>query len=245
MTARHSISVKLSALHPRYEFAQRERVVLELAPRLIALTRLAREAGVGLTIDAEEAERLELSLILIDKVLASGELQGYDAFGLAVQAYQKRSRALIEWLIGRCRALGRQVTVRLVKGAYWDSEIKRAQERGLHGYPVFTRKASTDVSYLACARQLSVAGDVIFPQFCDALTRTRSPTSPNCSATARAPSNFSACTAWGGALCAGDRPATRPGLCLPRVCVLVGAHEDLLPHLLRGGCSRTAPTLRS
>jgi RHH-type proline utilization regulon transcriptional repressor/proline dehydrogenase/delta 1-pyrroline-5-carboxylate dehydrogenase len=231
MTARHSISVKLSALHPRYEFAQRERVVFELAPRLIALTRLAREAGVGLTIDAEEAERLELSLILIDKVLTSEELQGYDAFGLAVQAYQKRSRALIEWLIARCRALGRQVTLRLVKGAYWDSEIKRAQERGLHGYPVFTRKASTDVSYLACARLLSRASDVIFPQFATHNAHTVAYVTELFRGRPRA-FEFQRLHGMGEELYAQVIGPHGPGYAC-RVYAPVGAHEDLLPYLVR------------
>src|SRR6185312_5137835 len=145
ITARHSISVKLSALHPRYELAQKDRVMTELAPRLHALVRLARESGIGLTVDAEEAERLELSLLLIDSVLQSDVLGGYAGFGLAVQAYQRRAYRVLEWLASRVRSLNRRITVRLVKGAYWDSEIKRAQERGLPSYPVFTRKPSTDV----------------------------------------------------------------------------------------------------
>jgi len=165
ITARHSISVKLSALHPRYELAQKERVMSELAPRLHALVTLARDSGIGLTVDAEEAERLELSLLLIDSVLSSDALNGYAGFGLAVQAYQRRAYKVLEWLARRSRALRRRITVRLVKGAYWDSEIKRAQERGLQSYPVFTRKPSTDVSYLACARLLASARDVIYPQF--------------------------------------------------------------------------------
>jgi len=165
LPARPGISVKLSALHPRYELAQRTRVLQELVPQLIELVRLARDAGVGLTVDAEESDRLELSLQLIDAVLASAVSAGYPGFGLAVQAYQKRAGAVLDWLAGRARALGRRITVRLVKGAYWDSEIKRAQERGLAGYPVFTRKQNTDVSYLACARRLASAADVIYPQF--------------------------------------------------------------------------------
>ena len=143
--ARPGISVKLSALHPRYEFLQRERVLRELGPRLLELVRQARAAGIGLTVDAEEADRLELSLQLIDGVLASELTKGYDGFGLAVQAYQKRAYGVLQWLIGRTRQLQRRITVRLVKGAYWDSEIKRAQERGLAGFPVFTRKINTDV----------------------------------------------------------------------------------------------------
>ncbi len=156
ITARNSISVKLSALHPRYELAQKDRVMGELGPRLLALTQLARDSGIGLTVDAEEAERLELSLLLIDSVLTSDVLDGYAGFGLAVQAYQRRAYNVLEWLAGRSRQLKRKITVRLVKGAYWDSEIKRAQERGLQSYPVFTRKPSTDVSYLACARSVGV-----------------------------------------------------------------------------------------
>ena len=165
ITARHSISVKLSALHPRYELAQKDRVMTELAPRLHALVRLARESGIGLTVDAEEAERLELSLLLIDSVLTSDLLHGYAGFGLAVQAYQRRAYNVLEWLAARARLHKRKITVRVVKGAYWDSEIKRAQERGLSTYPVFTRKPSTDASYLACARFLATTKDVIYPQF--------------------------------------------------------------------------------
>src|SRR6187549_2172382 len=152
ITARHSISIKLSALHPRYEFAQTRRVLRELYPVIEQLVREARDAGIGVTLDAEEAERLELSLLLVDRLLDSDVTRGYAGFGLAVQAYQKRAYSTIEWLIGRLKATDRRITLRLVKGAYWDSEIKRAQERGLVGYPVFTRKANTDVSYLACAK---------------------------------------------------------------------------------------------
>jgi RHH-type proline utilization regulon transcriptional repressor/proline dehydrogenase/delta 1-pyrroline-5-carboxylate dehydrogenase len=160
-----SVSVKLSALHPRYEYAQRERVLRELAPRLRLLAERARSWAIGLTVDAEEADRLELSLDLFDAVYRSPALAGYDGFGLAVQAYQKRGTAVVEWLIALSQAVGRRIPVRLVKGAYWDTEIKRAQEHGLDGYPVFTRKASTDVSYLACARRLLEARKDIYPMF--------------------------------------------------------------------------------
>jgi len=134
---RPGISVKLSALHPRYEFLQRDRVLRELGPRLAQLVAQARAAGIALTVDAEEADRLELSLQLIDRILTGELLQGYAGFGLAVQAYQKRAFGALQWLIGRTQQLGRRITVRLVKGAYWDTEIKRAQERGLAGFPVF------------------------------------------------------------------------------------------------------------
>jgi RHH-type proline utilization regulon transcriptional repressor/proline dehydrogenase/delta 1-pyrroline-5-carboxylate dehydrogenase len=160
-----SISVKLSALHPRYEFAQRKRVLDELVPRLLDLAKRAKGHGIALTVDAEEAERLELSLDVFEAVYRSLELEGWEGFGLAIQAYQKRAVALVDWIAALAREGGRRIPVRLVKGAYWDSEIKRAQERGLDGYPVFTRKASTDVSYLACARRLLESRDAVYPQF--------------------------------------------------------------------------------
>ncbi len=159
------ISVKLSALHPRYEYTRSVRLERELLPRVLMLARAAREAGIGLTLDAEEADRLEPSLDIFEAVLRQPDLAGWDGFGLAVQAYQKRARLVIDWLITLGNTLARVIPVRLVKGAYWDSEIKRAQERALNGYPVFTRKAATDVSYLACARQMLAASDVIYSQF--------------------------------------------------------------------------------
>jgi RHH-type proline utilization regulon transcriptional repressor/proline dehydrogenase/delta 1-pyrroline-5-carboxylate dehydrogenase len=231
MAARHSISVKLSALHPRYEFAQRERVVAQLAPQLLALVRLARDAGIGLTIDAEEAERLELSLLLIDSVLSSKELAHYGGFGLAVQAYQKRAQALLEWLIMRARALGRSLSVRLVKGAYWDSEIKRAQERSLAGYPVFTRKANTDVSYLACARLLATATDVIFPQFA---THNAHTVAYITELFRERPSafEFQRLHGMGEELYAQVISGVGGGYSC-RVYAPVGPHEDLLPYLVR------------
>ncbi len=165
ITARHSVSIKLSALHPRYEFSQSSRVMAELYPVIESLVREARDAGIGVTLDAEEAERLEISLLLVEKLLRSEVTRGFGGFGLAVQAYQRRAYGTLEWLIRTLRDTDRRITLRLVKGAYWDSEIKRAQERGLSGYPVFTRKPNTDVSYLACARLLESAGDRIYPQF--------------------------------------------------------------------------------
>jgi RHH-type proline utilization regulon transcriptional repressor/proline dehydrogenase/delta 1-pyrroline-5-carboxylate dehydrogenase len=159
------ISVKLSALHPRYELAQRDRVMAELLPRVKDLALKAKSAGIHLTVDAEEADRLDLSLDLIEAVFRDPDLQGWEGFGLALQAYQKRALPLIGWLEDLARSTGRRLMVRLVKGAYWDSEIKRAQERGLDGYPVFTRKAATDVSFLACARRLLAARDAFYPMF--------------------------------------------------------------------------------
>ncbi|HEX4742322.1 MAG TPA: bifunctional proline dehydrogenase/L-glutamate gamma-semialdehyde dehydrogenase PutA [Caulobacteraceae bacterium] len=152
--AADSVSVKLSALHPRYEPFQAGRAVPELVDRLSELGRIAKRVGVGLTVDAEESERLEMSLSIIEQVARDPALTGWDGLGLAVQGYQRRAPAVIGWAAELAAATGRQLMVRLVKGAYWDSEIKRAQERGLDDYPVFTRKTNTDVSYLACARAL-------------------------------------------------------------------------------------------
>ncbi|MDD3433882.1 MAG: bifunctional proline dehydrogenase/L-glutamate gamma-semialdehyde dehydrogenase PutA, partial [Tepidiphilus sp.] len=161
----NGISVKLSALHPRYHWSQPDRVLAELLPRLLQLCRLAKRYDIGLNIDAEEADRLELSLDLLDAALADPELAGWDGLGFVVQAYQKRAPFVIDWLVARARARERRLMIRLVKGAYWDSEIKRAQVDGLTGYPVYTRKVYTDVSYLACAKRLLAARDVVYPQF--------------------------------------------------------------------------------
>lgn len=159
------ISVKLSALHPRYEWVNRERMMQELLPKLKELTLQAKEANIGFTIDAEEADRLELSLLLIEHLIKDPAFKGWDGFGLAVQAYQKRAPFVLDKIIELARKHNQRLMIRLVKGAYWDSEIKWAQEKGLKGYPVFTRKASTDVSYLACVKKLFLANDIIFPQF--------------------------------------------------------------------------------
>ncbi len=159
------ISVKLSALHPRYEFAQRHRVMAELVPRLAALARLAKSADIGFTIDAEEADRLDLSLDVIEAVSADPSLAGWNGLGLAIQGYQKRVLPLIDCLGEIAHRHGRRFMVRLVKGAYWDSEIKQSQERGLEGYPVFTRKASTDVSFIAAAKRLLADAEAFYPQF--------------------------------------------------------------------------------
>ena len=159
------ISVKLSALHPRYSRLQRERVMTELLPRLQALARLAMGYGIGLNIDAEESERLEVSLDLLEALCLDPAFAGWDGIGFVVQAYGKRAPFVIEWLIDLARRSGHRIMVRLVKGAYWDSEIKRAQVDGLDGFPVYTRKLHTDVSYLACARVMLGAPDAVFPQF--------------------------------------------------------------------------------
>ncbi|MDO5356536.1 MAG: bifunctional proline dehydrogenase/L-glutamate gamma-semialdehyde dehydrogenase PutA [Conchiformibius sp.] len=161
----NGISVKLSALHPRYVRAQHQRVMEELLPKLKQLFILAKSYNIGLNIDAEEANRLELSLDLMAALLADPDLEGFDGIGFVVQAYQKRAPFVLDYLIDLARQHQRKLMIRLVKGAYWDSEIKWAQVDGLDGYPVYTRKVYTDVSYLACARQLLAAQDVVFPQF--------------------------------------------------------------------------------
>ncbi len=162
---RPGISVKLSALHPRFEPLSRERVLHELVPKLLELSRLAKQHELNFTVDAEEADRLELSLEVIGAVLRDSSLAGWDGFGLAVQAYQKRAGPVINWIKDAAEALDRRLMVRLVKGAYWDTEIKRAQERGLADYPVFTRKAMTDLCYLDCVRKLLAARPRLYPQF--------------------------------------------------------------------------------
>jgi RHH-type proline utilization regulon transcriptional repressor/proline dehydrogenase/delta 1-pyrroline-5-carboxylate dehydrogenase len=162
---RAGISVKLSALHPRYEAISHTRVMREMVPRVLDLARRAKAHNLNFTIDAEEADRLELSLDVVRAVASDSALAGWDGFGLAVQAYQKRAPAVIDWLAGLAQSLSRRFMVRLVKGAYWDSEIKRAQERGLPDYPVFSRKAMTDLCYLHCAQKLLAARSHLFPQF--------------------------------------------------------------------------------
>ncbi len=159
------ISVKLSALHPRYEVAKRARVMEELVPRVRALVGLAKAAGLGFNIDAEEADRLALSLEVIEAVLSDPALKGWDGFGVVVQAYGRRAGAVIDWLYALSQRLDRKIMVRLVKGAYWDAEVKRAQVLGLASFPVFTRKQATDVSYIANARKLLAMTDRIYPQF--------------------------------------------------------------------------------
>lgn len=161
----NGISVKLSALHPRYVWSQHDRVMNELLPRLKALCVQAKRYDIGLNIDAEEADRLDLSLDVLEALAFDDELAGWNGLGFVVQAYQKRATHVLDWIIDLAHRSGQRMMVRLVKGAYWDTEIKRAQIDGMEGYPVFTRKVYTDVSYLACAKKLLGARDVIYPQF--------------------------------------------------------------------------------
>ncbi len=166
------ISIKLSALHPRYVRAQRARMMAELLPRVLSLAVLARHHDIGLNIDAEEADRLDLSLDILEALCEAPELAGWDGIGFVVQAYGKRAPFVLDWIVALARRTGHRIMLRLVKGAYWDSEIKRAQLDGLEGFPVFTRKVHTDVSYLACARKLLEAPDAVFPQFATHNART-------------------------------------------------------------------------
>ncbi|QNM95696.1 bifunctional proline dehydrogenase/L-glutamate gamma-semialdehyde dehydrogenase PutA [Chitinimonas koreensis] len=164
--ARQSISVKLSAIHPRYEFGQIDRVQSELYGRLLDLAQAAAKADLVFSIDAEESERLEISLWLYERLLREPSLKDWRGLGLVVQAYQKRAPFVLDWLADLARDTGRVLPIRLVKGAYWDSEIKRAQQNGLAGYPVYTRKAHTDIAYMACARKMIDYGaGVFYPQF--------------------------------------------------------------------------------
>ncbi len=222
------ISVKLSALHPRYELAHGQRVMQELVPKLTALALQAKRYDIGLTVDAEEAERLDLSLEVLAAVFRNPQLQGWEGFGLALQAYQKRAFQVIDWLAALAREQGRRLMVRLVKGAYWDSEIKRAQERGLSGYPVFTRKANTDVSYLACARKLLALRDWFYPQFATHNAHTVSAILQM--AGQRRDFEFQRLHGMGEAL---YQQIVSAEAVACRVYAPVGSHEDLLAYLVR------------
>ncbi len=224
------ISVKLSALHPRYEFGRHEQVLDELTPMLLELAQRARKAGIALCMDAEEADRLELSLDIFERVYCDQSLDGYHGFGLAVQAYQKRAAGVVRWLTRLSMRIGRRIPVRLVKGAYWDSEIKHAQEEGQAGYPVFTRKLNTDVSYLACARLLLDAGERLYPQFATHNAHTLSYVLHH--AGSRDDFEFQRLHGMGEELYSAVIDADRyDKRC--RVYAPVGSHEDLLPYLVR------------
>ncbi|WP_374557846.1 bifunctional proline dehydrogenase/L-glutamate gamma-semialdehyde dehydrogenase PutA [Thermomonas sp.] len=228
-----SISVKLSALHPRYEHAKRARVLDELGGRLLELAQLAKQYDIGLTIDAEETDRLELSLDLVFQVLADTSLQGWNGFGIVVQAYQKRAPFVIDHIVHMAGRLGRRIPVRLVKGAYWDAEVKRAQVEGQAGYPLFTRKQNTDVSYLANARRLLDAGDAVYPMFATHNAQTIATVHRMARAMrGRRDFEFQKLHGMGDDLYAEVIPADR--LDVPcRVYAPVGSHEDLLPYLVR------------
>ncbi len=224
------ISVKLSALHPRYEFAQYDRVLNELLPRLRTLCLRARAHNLGLSIDAEEAVRLDLNLSLFEALARDPALAGWQGLGFVLQAYQKRAPGVADWLIALARQTGRRFMVRLVKGAYWDAEIKRAQQQGLDDYPVFTRKANTDLCYLVCAARLLEATDAVYPQFGShnaytlAMVRAMAGDRPH---------EFQRLHGMGALLYEHfyrDAGENAPPL---RVYAPIGQHRDLLPYLVR------------
>ena len=223
------ISVKMSALHPRYEAMSRRRVLAELTPRLVELARLAKSADLQFTVDAEEADRLELSLEIVGAVLEDASLAGWDGFGLAVQAYQKRAAAVIDWIEQAAAAKNRRLAVRLVKGAYWDTEIKRAQERGLADYPVFTRKPMTDLNYRACAKRLLAARPLIYPQFATHNALTVACVIEDSGGVDGY--EFQRLYGMGDALYAALRAEFPDALC--RVYAPVGGHRELLAYLVR------------
>ena len=227
---RSAISVKLSALEPRYTLLQSELVHERLGPRMLELARRAARAGIGMTIDAEEADRLDLSLDIVETLARDATTRGWEGLGLAVQAYGRRAPLVLDWVAELARDSGRRMTVRLVKGAYWDSEIKRAQERGLASFPVFTSKAATDASYLEGVRQLFAAGEMLYPQFATHNAYTAA------AVLALAPSGaryeFQRLHGMGEALYAAAR-AELPDLPPVRVYAPVGTHEELLPYLVR------------
>jgi RHH-type proline utilization regulon transcriptional repressor/proline dehydrogenase/delta 1-pyrroline-5-carboxylate dehydrogenase len=225
-----SISIKLSALESRYSLLQHERVMQRLVPLVGALVRRAAALGIQLTIDAEEADRLDLSLDVIEALAKDPTTRHWPGLGLAVQAYGKRALDVIDWVAATARTYGRRMTVRLVKGAYWDTEIKRAQERGLDGYPVYTRKVTTDVSYLACVGRLFSHADVIYPQF--ATHNAHSIASVLELAPPGADYEFQRLHGMGQLLYA---EAARQIAKFPRVRIYapVGEHKDLLAYLVR------------
>ena len=226
---RPGLSVKLSALHPRYQPSQQARLKDELVPRLSALAHQMREAWLPLTIDAEEADRLDLSLELLGPLFADPALSGWNGLGLAVQAYSKRALKLIDWLAAVAQATGRRIPVRLVKGAYWDSEIKWAQEAGLAGYPVFTRKVNTDVAYLAASRALLARPDCFYPQFA---THNAHTVAWIATIAGNRPYEFQRLYGMGEAL---HREVVHPeALGKPcRIYAPVGGYRDLLAYLVR------------
>lgn len=222
------ISIKLSALHPRYEDTQAVRVMRELAPKVLELALLAKGGNMGLNIDAEEADRLDLSLDIIEAVLRDERLRGWDGFGVVVQAYGKRAAAVIDWLYALAGELGRSIMVRLVKGAYWDTEIKQAQVDGVEDFPVFTRKIATDVSYLCCAQKLLGMTDRIYPQFASHNAHTVASILEM--ADGGKPFEFQRLHGMGEALLNTimEREGARCRIYAP-----VGAHKDLLAYLVR------------
>ncbi len=228
--ANPGISVKLSALHPRYETAQRGRVMAELVPRVTALAHHARAAGMGFNIDAEEQDRLELSLDVIEAVLRDPGLAGWNGFGAVVQAYGRRAPEVLDWFGALAGQLGRRVMVRLVKGAYWDSEIKHAQVLGVAEYPLYTRKASTDASYIGCAAKLLAMRDRVYPQFATHNAHTIAAVLELAGNGGEGTFEFQRLHGMGEAL--HTRAREQHGRRV-RIYAPVGIHEDLLAYLVR------------
>lgn len=226
--ASNGVSVKLSALHPRYEARQEDRVMRELYPRMLQLAEAAKKWNIGLAIDAEEADRLVLSLKLFERLALEPSLKGWEGLGIVIQAYQKRTRALIERLVSLSRRRGAPIQTRLVKGAYWDGEVKRAQIMGRTDFPVWTTKAATDVHYMACARDLFRAGDAIFPQFATHNAHTVAAVRRMAASAGRDQFEFQRLHGMGEALYLAVDPPPQV-----RVYAPVGGHEDLLPYLVR------------
>jgi RHH-type proline utilization regulon transcriptional repressor/proline dehydrogenase/delta 1-pyrroline-5-carboxylate dehydrogenase len=224
------ISIKLSALHPRYELRKRTRALEELYPRILALAVEAKKHDIGCTIDAEEADRLDLSLDIIGRLIHAPELAGWNGLGLAIQAYSKRVLALIDWLVAEADKAKRRLMVRLVKGAYWDSEIKRAQVAGRPDYPVYTTKAATDLSYLVCAKALIDASPALYPQFASHNAHTLAAVRHMADA-AGVRIEHQRLHGMGEALYAGADQ--RYGGIILRAYAPVGGHEELLPYLVR------------
>ncbi len=229
LPARPGISVKLSALHPRFEAISRGRLLKERTPRLLELARMAKSRDLQFTVDAEEADRLELSLEIIGAVVVDPSLRGWNGFGLAVQAYQKRALAVINWIEEAAEAVSGRITVRLVKGAYWDTEIKRAQERGLADYPVFTRKAMTDLCYMACVKKLIAARGRLYPQFATHNALTVASVIEDAGGVEGY--EFQRLHGMGEALYAALLAELPDAVC--RVYAPVGGHRDLLAYLVR------------
>jgi RHH-type proline utilization regulon transcriptional repressor/proline dehydrogenase/delta 1-pyrroline-5-carboxylate dehydrogenase len=229
IAGRSSVSIKLSALHPRYDAVKKQRVLNELLPRVKELALLAKMHDMQLTIDAEEADRLDISLDIFEALARDPELDGWEGLGLVVQAYQKRGPALIDWMIALAEDTGRRFPTRLVKGAYWDSEVKHAQELGLADYPVWTRKVTTDLCYLVCARRMLAASHAFYPQFA---THNAHSLAAVASMGKGAEMEFQRLHGMGGLL---YKSAAKVIEDMPRVRTYapVGAHEDLLPYLVR------------
>ena len=226
------ISVKLSALHPRYEVAQQARVMEQLVPRVVALALLAKSAGMGFNVDAEEADRLALSLDVIEAVLSDPALKGWDGFGIVVQAYGQRAGLVIDHLHALATRLNRRIMIRLVKGAYWDAEIKRAQVEGMPGFPVFTRKQATDISYISNARKLLSLTDRIYPQFATHNAHTVAAVLHMARAMGRTRDQYEFQRLHGMGETLHDIVLTAENTRC-RIYAPVGAHEDLLAYLVR------------